>query len=92
MTEKQKIRKEIKERLNALGGEARNKYSDQIKGYLTELPEYQSTEKLFIYISFDNEVHTQDIITDALFTGKRVFVPNIRGEDMDMLEIFTDTV
>jgi 5-formyltetrahydrofolate cyclo-ligase len=92
MTEKQKIRKIIKERLKALGGDARNEYSDKIKERFTALPEYQNAVKIFIYISFDNEVHTQDIITDALSKDKRVFVPNIRGDVMDMLEIFNDTV
>lgn len=91
MTEKVRIRKLIKSKLNDLGGTLRNEYSDEIKLNLISLPEYINSKTLFVYISFANEVHTKDIIDDAFKNEKRVFVPNIEGNNMSMIEIRRDT-
>ena len=91
MNDKASIRKEIKTRINQLGGAVRSDYSDIIFNKLVNLPEYINSEKIFVYISFDNEVHTQDLIAYSLSNSKRVFVPNINGKIMNMVEIHKHT-
>jgi len=90
MTEKVLMRKEIKERLNKL--KEKENLSNLIKNNLLALKEFQSSERIFIYISFGNEVNTGLIIKDSLSCGKRVFVPYITGDYMEMLEIDKETL
>lgn len=91
MTDKIILRKLIKQKLATLGGAKRNIYSEQIMRKFIQLPEYINARSIFIYISFDNEVHTNDIIVDAFDKNKRVFVPHIENNIMNLIEIYKDT-
>lgn len=87
MNNKSDIRKYIKSKIADLGGVLRSDFSSMIKDNLIKLPEFDEANKVFIYISFDNEVHTKDIIKYALDSKKQVYVPNVQGDIMNIVEI-----
>lgn len=44
---------------------------------LVELPEYERAENVLVYASMSSEVRTDEIILDALASGKKVFCPKV---------------
>ena len=44
---------------------------------LVELPEYEEAENVLVYASMRSEVRTDEIILDALASGKNVFCPKV---------------
>ena len=77
MNTKQNIRKELLKKRNTLTEEQREKYSKLIQERLFLLPEYMDAEILLIYISYQSEVSTLEIINHALKNGKKVFCPKV---------------
>ena len=54
---------------------------------LITVPEYKKAEKIFTYVSMNNEVDTIMLIDYSLSMDKRVFVPKVFGKDMFFYEI-----
>ena len=77
MNTKQNIRKELLKKRNTLTEEQRENYSKLIQERLFLLPEYMDAEILLIYISYQSEVSTLEIINHALKNGKKVFCPKV---------------
>ena len=46
------------------------------------MEEYIKTECVYIYMDFNGEVSTKEIIEESLKTGKRVAIPKIENEEM----------
>lgn len=61
--------------------------SEQITYHLLNTDTYQRAEYLLIYMHYQKEVMTNQIITHALNAGKHVFVPRVSGKDMEFYEI-----
>ncbi len=60
----------------------------QLVQRLKNIPEYQNSKCVSIFLSMPSEVPTIDIISHAISSGKRVVVPKIIGpEPTDMLMI-----
>ena len=59
------------------------KFSGQLSKNFLSLPEYQATDTLFAYISFNQEVRTRSIIEKALSDGKKVAVPRVEENDIE---------
>lgn len=51
--------------------------------------EYKNSRNIFIYISYDSEINTKDIILKAIDEGKRIYVPrtNVDLRIMEAVEI-----
>jgi len=49
--------------------------SKQIKKRLYKMKEFQQATTILFYVSYDNEVYTQDMIKENLSNGKNVVVP-----------------
>ena len=81
---KLEIRKNLKEKRNSLSFESVKNKSELVKENLFKLDELNQ-ENYFIYLSFQNEVQTNDILTELLKLNKRIFVPKIYGKDMKMV-------
>lgn len=79
---KQVIRKEFLAKRNSLAEEKRIVYSKMITDVVCSLPEYQRTDILLIYASYQSEVITYGIMEDALKRGIKVYCPKVLGPGM----------
>jgi len=63
--------------------------SRRIRENLFSLPEFRCARTIAFYVSKDEakEVRTQEMILEALKTGKRVVVPFVTGDSMEFSEI-----
>ena len=77
-----------KERASMSLEEAADK-SRRIAEALFSLPEFKQAKTVAFYVNKDEarEVRTQEMILDALRTGKRVVVPFVTGDGMEFSEI-----
>lgn len=73
--EKNKIRLEIKERLQHFTLEQVEENSKKISDFVLADRKYQEAKTIFCYIHMGKEVQTRIIIENALRVGKRVGVP-----------------
>lgn len=80
--QKQVIRREIRERRNALTQAQQDEYSQTIINRLIQLPEFTSAETVFCYISYLSEVQTHALIKQHLLGKKRVCVPKIMSDTL----------
>ncbi|KAL9619683.1 MAG: hypothetical protein Q9160_005703 [Pyrenula sp. 1 TL-2023] len=77
---KQRLRKEIRQRLRSLNHDDISIQSKVIANKILQMPEYKDAARLSVYMSMpDGEVSTRDIVIDALSEKKKVFVPHIHG-------------
>ncbi len=86
---KVELRKSATEARRALGFQKVVTLSEKIEGKLESLEEFQKSKVIATYVSKREEVQTEHIITNALNTGKRVFVPivNPRNKNLVFSEI-----
>lgn len=72
---KEEIRKDIlKIRKNMLKSEVIDK-SNKIKTKLFELSNYKTAHTILFYVSYNNEVFTNDMIKESMSDGKKAVVP-----------------
>lgn len=84
---KEQIRIDMKNERNAFSKEERSFQNSEIAKKLYEMDQYRKCTDLFTYVSFQSEVDTREIITDAFLGNKRVFAPRVEGRDMNFYEI-----
>ncbi len=78
---KNKLRKKLLEKRNALSAYEVLEKSNEIISKLTSLEEFKKTEKLLCYISFGNEVYTHGLI--KAYAGiKKIAVPVVDGDNL----------
>ena len=82
---KHKIRKHIKEKLEAHSPLEKSRKSDIIKDRLFNEEAFKQAEVVMFYVSLKDEVDTCFMIDEALKTGKRVCVPVILKEDKRLI-------
>ncbi len=85
--EKNEIRKQMKLYRENMTREDMFSKSTQIFEQLITVPEYKRAEKIFTYVSMNNEVDTIMLIDYSLSVEKRVFVPKVVGKNMEFYEI-----
>lgn len=73
--DKKTLRKVILDKRSQLSKDEILSRSEKIKDKLFQLKEFQEANFIFSFISFQDEVHTHDIITETISIGKRVGVP-----------------
>ncbi|MCR5175583.1 MAG: 5-formyltetrahydrofolate cyclo-ligase [Anaerovibrio sp.] len=78
---KKKLRHEALARRRALTHGERVAESLAISGQLKEMDLYKDAQVVFCYVSVEDEVHTRDILCQAIMDGKRVCVPYIYDAD-----------
>ena len=61
--------------------------SMQIFEQLITVPEFKRADRIYTYVSMDNEIDTIMLIDYSLSLEKRVFVPRVSGRDMEFYEI-----
>ena len=80
--EKKEIRKRMRVLRENMTREDMFSKSSLIFEQLITVPEYKKAEKIFTYVSMNNEVDTIMLIDYSLSMDKRVFVPKVFGKDM----------
>lgn len=85
--EKKRLREEMKRARKALTREEMFSKSSLIFEQLITIPEYKRAEKIYTYVSMNNEADTIMLIDYSLSIEKRVFVPKVRGSEMKFYEI-----
>ena len=59
--------------------------SRSIQERLLSLKEFEESHTVSIYMDFDNEVRTREIVSDSLQRGKRVVIPYMKGKNNTLL-------
>ncbi|SCJ98257.1 5-formyltetrahydrofolate cyclo-ligase family protein [uncultured Clostridium sp.] len=81
------IRKEIAELRNNLKLEDKKILDKKVFDLLIKSDFYKKSKRIFIYVSYKNEVDTKEIIYYSLKNGKTIYVPKINIEDKTMKAI-----
>jgi len=81
---KDEIRKRILKIRDSLSPSLVLLKSKKIKEILFELKEFKCAENILFYYSFRSEVRTDIMIKDC---KKRVFLPKVKGKELEILEI-----
>ena len=71
------LRKDILKKRESLTLEERDNYSKSIAKLLYSTLEYKEAKNIFIYMSFNSEVDTIQIIEQSFKLGKKIFIPYI---------------
>jgi 5-formyltetrahydrofolate cyclo-ligase len=84
---KNKIRKEMLKKRSELSIEDRTKAALAVTDRILGHQWYYNADTILIFIGYGSEIDTSEIIDEALKSGKRVFAPKVKGNDMDFYEI-----
>ena len=85
--EKNLIRKQMKQLRADMTRTERFEKSMQIFEKLITVPEFKRADRIYTYVSMDNEIDTIMLIDYSLSIEKRVFVPRVSSKDMEFYEI-----
>lgn len=85
--EKNLIRKQMKQLRADMTRTERFEKSMQVFEQLITVPEFKRADRIYTYVSMDNEIDTIMLIDYSLSLEKRVFVPRVSGKDMEFYEI-----
>jgi len=77
---KKEIRKYIKNIKSLMDSQEVMEKSNRIQNLLMEQEEYKKAESIYIYVNYNQEVITTDIIKKSLSFGKNVYVPKIQKD------------
>lgn len=84
---KETIRIEALKRRDSIPGPVRKVKDASIRQRLLGLEAFKGAKSVLLYASFRSEVDTLAIIEEALASGKRVMLPRVRGEVLEIYEI-----
>ena len=82
MSEKNRIRKEIKQSIAALGADEKQAKSQRVAERFLLLREYVSARSIFFYYSTSDEPDTHSLIAAAWADGKEVCISRIEGDKL----------
>jgi len=87
--EKKKLREKALQKRKNINLNLKKELDKRIFNRLHESSYYKNANKIFIYVSYDTELDTKEIINKALEEGKRIFIPRIENKtkSMDAVEI-----
>jgi len=87
--EKKILRKEILTKRKNIDIVEKEKMDRKISDKFYQSRYYREAEKIFIYISYDSEINTKEIINKALKDNKKIYVPRteFKSRLMDAVEI-----
>ena len=77
LSEKQLLRQAIRQQIAALSETACWESDAAILQRILALPEYQTAETLFAYVSVRKEIGTAEILHHAYWAGKRIALPRV---------------
>lgn len=83
--DKKELRKEIKARKKAMTEEEIVSFSRELTEAALQSPLYRNAKSIYGYLSYNQEVRTDEFLRAAQADGKRVAVPKVFGETMRFL-------
>ena len=86
---KKEIRKYIKNIKSSMNSPEIFEKSFLIQHLLMEQEEYKKEKNIYIYVNYNQEVITTDIIKKSLESGKNVYVPKIHGDVIKFHQILS---
>jgi 5-formyltetrahydrofolate cyclo-ligase len=84
---KNKIRKEVLAGRDRIPPAERSAKSRDMEARLFVLPEFCAARSVLFFASFRSEVETGPMIRRALRSGKRVLLPRVNGDSLELFEI-----
>ena len=72
---------------NLQGIDNKDELSEQITKNIVSMPLWEKSSKLFLYMSFKDEVITESLINTAEKEGKKIYAPRIKGRRMSFHRI-----
>lgn len=84
MIEKAELRKYYRDIRRRITNDDRQKKSDAVRKILFDTKEYRNAKTVFVYVSLDDEVCTDEIIKGAISDKKTVCVPYVNKQDKTM--------
>lgn len=85
---KQEIRRYIRQLKADTPADERARLSAEACDHLRQLPEWRTAQTVLLYAALPDEVATQALIAEAAAAGKRVLLPVVQGEELE-LRIYT---
>lgn len=89
MEKKEEIRRRILEIRSRQGGREWKSGTDRIMKKVTAHPWFLEAEAVYCYVDVRGEAGTRGIMDYAWRLGKRVFVPSVKGHDMEFYRLFS---
>ena len=84
-SEKREIRRSILRERDSLSPESRKKGDTLLTERILGHQWFCRSEYLLCYVSYGSEISTMEILTEALKTGKKVYVPKVlKDKDSEM--------
>ena len=72
-----------------ISDEKRREMSDRISEYLDSNESYKDSLCVLVYADYNNEVETDRIVLKALLSGKEVYMPKVKGREMEFYRVFS---
>lgn len=85
MLDKEALRKEIGALKRAMTQAEIEAYSAELTEKFCNTEDYQSAASVYVYLPYNQEVRTWEIVKRAWADGKRVAVPKVYGDEMKFL-------
>ncbi|XP_066581476.1 5-formyltetrahydrofolate cyclo-ligase [Prorops nasuta] len=86
-TVKSALREEIANVIKTLSVEDKNNQSLRVFEKIIKLPQYQTSKRVSVYLSTEDEIDTLPIIKHMFNAEKEVFVPRYRGKVCEMVKL-----
>lgn len=89
--DKKELRKEILNRRKNIDKTEKVLMDKSIADKFYKSSYYKDAEKIFIYVSFDSEIDTKEMINKALSENKEIYVPrtDLKTKNMDAVQILS---
>ena len=84
---KRRIREKILSRRDKEPEDLRKKKSRRIREKLFSLKEFKKAHTILFYYSKGSEVETREMMEEALWEGKRILLPKVRGREIYLGEL-----
>jgi 5-formyltetrahydrofolate cyclo-ligase len=84
---KRELRQTLGKLRDVLTPDEQQELSKAVSDRLFCMEVYKQCDMVFTYLSFRSEVHTKEIIGQALADGKKVYLPRIKQKDMNFYEM-----
>ncbi|KAF2886052.1 hypothetical protein ILUMI_20121 [Ignelater luminosus] len=81
------LRKEIHNKILAIPAEEKKRQSENVFRKLLELPAFQTSKRISVYLSTEHELSTEPIIKHIFENGKSCFVPRYNKSIMEMVKL-----
>ncbi|KAK2584307.1 hypothetical protein KPH14_006700 [Odynerus spinipes] len=86
---KSALRKEMSNIISNINSEEKARQSLRVFEKLKELPQYQNSKRISLYLSTADEIDTLPILKNIFETGKEAFVPRYAGKNMEMVKLLS---